>query len=397
MVRAMNIKPTRRWRSTSPTRGAVDKAKNERLNANKKPERLFQDVVVDTNALRKSRSSSYSKFRYPEQFHSSPFNRHLTIEERIPACLRKFPRYINQPKRHSCGYTPPGGKSVSFVASHSIHSSSIPPRLPTDKKTKKATTTTTATSHDNLYSSHEMLHNQYADVIGRSDSARDDGDDASELQRNATYSYVYTGQSDVTVDMNDADGDDRGDDRQSIHSYNSQDFEQSDDDDVPLTSTFKRRTDDTQSNNRRHDVRAASATNAKQNSKRRTHTSNDAASVRSADDDEIVEEFVSGGSDRENGAVDGYLPRTASEERFEALMNNITRRPTTAATTSPPPEDARTPSPSRPHAPTHEFSDDSDPHVANVLDRPISPQYSDDDDDESIPEDIPGMRHADLL
>lgn len=185
MMHGLKLKNYKKWRSksnsTSDIHSTSSLSDREERDSNR---RKFKSLEVpefaknrelDFNALRKSRSSSYGKFRYPAQMHNTK-NAHakFVLEQNIPPSLRRFPRYINQPVKQNCSYKPPV-RSVTSVKLHNIKSNSLPippavtskPPVPPSKPRCPAMIDSQATAHYNT--------------------------ETDELDRNGTFHYVYEG------------------------------------------------------------------------------------------------------------------------------------------------------------------------------------------------------------
>ena len=284
MMRKLDLNSNRRWRSKSID---VDQTqKNDHNNNNKKsskpvPEKLFTDVTVEARVLRQSRSSSYTKLKYPEKYHRVPFNKMSAIEEKIPACLRKFPRYryFTQPTRHDCLYSPQGG-AVSFVTGHNIRSGNLPLYKGRNNETQRShESLSIARSHDES----DSIANTYLGEAG----------ECSNQPRNGLFNFVYDEPQTSTDRM-------RLDDVENDVALNIDDVENDVASiDSPVTSPAAEPRKSSNITTLALDVRKSS---------------HDGSDVNEA---EIIEEL----SDNDDGA----LPRSESQQDFEELMARITQ------------------------------------------------------------------------
>ena len=193
MMKSMTFSANRGWKSKSMDFSDTEKKTNEDKQKTEKQE-AHEVKHVDTNTLRKNRSSSFSKFKYPltNQCLQKHRNR-MCVEENIPASLRRLPKYSNQPRRMNCSYTPPGF-SVTKVKQHMIVSKTLPPPPPDLSKKPPL-----PPSSINRSSSRKNSETVYM-APGESDQ---------EQQRNATYHYVHNGgDAEVTLVL---PGDDEAD------------------------------------------------------------------------------------------------------------------------------------------------------------------------------------------
>ena len=197
------------------------------------------------------------------------------MEEKIPACLRKFPRYryFTQPKRHDCRYSPQGG-AVSFVAGHNIRSGNLP--------SYKACNVRSHRSQDNLTSLHAGDEVE-CDVS----TARDDASESGSQPRNGMYSYVY--EEAPKTDSNQLRIDDVEDEEVAS-----------------IDEKFESVKNDSSASNTRANGFSLDV--------RRSSRGSDAASDVSAE--EVVEDL---------SQDDAVLPRSDSQRDFDELMARIER------------------------------------------------------------------------
>ncbi|ELU08818.1 hypothetical protein CAPTEDRAFT_226077 [Capitella teleta] len=138
MMRGMTFKKSRKWRlksekdevgssrnaKTEPTRAWVDSTKEDDDK---------DDIEFNKWALRRPRSSSFIKYKYPKELHKR--SQQMALEENIPQCMRHNSNYSNLPERQSCWYDP--YRSVTKVKVHSIQSSNLPHPNTSPLKTKQ--------------------------------------------------------------------------------------------------------------------------------------------------------------------------------------------------------------------------------------------------------------------
>ena len=146
MMRSITFKGPRKWKLKNPDND-IDKKVNEskRIRPKKawsdaesspagdnREDKEKEEVGVDHAALRRTRSSSFIKYKYPKEYHHGPQSQQSLLEENVPQCMRHYPRYTNLPMKQSCGYDP--YRSVTQLKVHSVQSGSLPhPALPNAK------------------------------------------------------------------------------------------------------------------------------------------------------------------------------------------------------------------------------------------------------------------------
>ena len=194
MIKSMNFKTSRKWREKSPDADAKgkghrqsppprrvvawkDKNEDEQRQKQQEKERSKRENTQKQPVIksRHNRSSNFTKFKYPQQYHyGSSASRVNFLERNIPQCLRRGPRYANQPVRQNCNFNPVN--SVTHLKWHSIRSNSLPgykgPAIP------KAPSVVASEPDD---------HTKDAEAEG--------DDEWSNGPRTGSYEYVYQGKA----------------------------------------------------------------------------------------------------------------------------------------------------------------------------------------------------------
>ncbi|KAK2165237.1 hypothetical protein LSH36_53g07030 [Paralvinella palmiformis] len=226
-MKNLTLSKPRKWR----TRESGNGQKATKQSTSNKEKRTNDDedkssvASCDKHLLRKGRSFLHTKFKYPEKYHHPSRTINVQLEENIPQCLRKSPRYSNLPIRQACCYKPV--RSVTQLRVHSVLSNCLPHPAPEQTLTRKrrplSAPPRSLTSSFNGSSAFGHQRSSFENpASGRRHSTNDKtaiqhvtfdktGDD---VERNASFEYRYDEEEEeethVTLEVEESDEEKNG-------------------------------------------------------------------------------------------------------------------------------------------------------------------------------------------